>query len=316
MFRENAALLLFDHADRSGTGNSSHLLDELTTHAYRPFEADADPRPLPEPQAVDAGVDGAMDAIADMLADTRLEDDVPDVLWSLVNVFHRRAEWVGRQLDDNEQAQRRAQAEQDGSEIRSVELERLIALGLSSVERRNAFEYARDRAAEFFHVHTGSTWRPRSGSKVNRKALTAAMIDSRDFIAAKRRSETEIMLPPGSRVAFTGGADYQDVERIWTVLDKVKAKHSTMVLLHGGGQKGAELIASKWADTRKVPQIAFRPDWNRHKHAAPFKRNDAMLETLPIGVIAFPGNGINENLCDKARAMGIPVSKHPTAAGG
>ena len=314
MFRENASLPLFDHAERSGAIPSGSLLDELTTYAYRPFEADADPRPLPEPEVVDSGVDGAMHAIADMLADTRLEDDITDLLWCVVNVFHRRAEWVGRQLDDNEQAQRRGQTEQDGSEISSVELEKLIALGLSLVERRNAFEYARDRAADFFQVHTGSTWRPRSGSKVNRKALTSAIIDSRDYIAAKRRADTEVMLPPGPRVAFTGGADYQDVAQVWAVLDKVRAKHPAMVLLHGGGQKGAELIASKWADTRKVPQVAFKPDWNRHKNAAPFKRNDAMLEMLPIGVVAFPGNGINENFCDKARAMGIPVSRHTVSA--
>jgi hypothetical protein len=32
-----------------------------------------------------------------------------------------------------------------------------------------------------------------------------------------------------------------------------------------------------------------------------------MLETLPIGVIIFPGSGIVENLADKARKMGIPV---------
>ena len=53
------------------------------------------------------------------------------MLWSFVNIFHRRAEQVGRQLDDNEQRQRRSQAEQDGTEMRSVELERLIGLGLA-----------------------------------------------------------------------------------------------------------------------------------------------------------------------------------------
>jgi hypothetical protein len=41
---------------------------------------------------------------------------------------------------------------------------------------------------------------------------------------------------------------------------------------------------------RKVPQIAFKPDWTRHAEAAPFKRNDAML-ALPIGVMVFPGTG-------------------------
>jgi hypothetical protein len=33
----------------------------------------------------------------------------------------------------------------------------------------------------------------------------------------------------------------------------------------------------KWATNRKVPQIAFKPDWTKHAKAAPFKRNDAML---------------------------------------
>jgi hypothetical protein len=135
------------------------------------------------------------------------------------------------------------------------------------------------------------------------------MIDSRDFLNAKKLTETQVLLPPGPRVAFTGGADCNDHRRIWDALDKVRAKHSDMVLLHGAGPKGAERIAACWADNRKVPQVAFKPDWTRHKNAAPFKRNDAMLEALPIGVIVFPGSGIVENLADKARKMGIPVWK-------
>ncbi len=45
------------------------------------------------------------------------------------------------------------------------------------------------------------------------------------------------------------------------------------------------------------------------RKAAPFKRNDAMLEVLPIGVIVFPGTGIQDNLADKAKKLGIPVWK-------
>ena len=82
-----------------------------------------------------------------------------------------------------------------------------------------------------------------------------------------------------------------------------------MVLLHGGSPKGAELIAAKWASHRNVPQIAFKPGWTTHAKAAPFKRNDALLETLPIGVLHFPGAGIKDNLADKARKLGIPVWK-------
>lgn len=32
-----------------------------------------------------------------------------------------------------------------------------------------------------------------------------------------------------------------------------------------------------------------------------------MLAVIPIGVIIFPGTGIQENLADKARKLGIPV---------
>ena len=129
-----------------------------------------------------------------LFLDTRLEADLPDLLWSFVNLFHRKAERVGRDLDDNETAQRRSQAEQDGSEIRSVELERLIAQGLTLVERRNAFEFFRDHLAELYSTQTGSSWRPRSGSQVNHRALTAAMIDSRDFLNAKKLAETQVLL--------------------------------------------------------------------------------------------------------------------------
>jgi hypothetical protein len=170
-------------------------------------------------------------------------------------------------------------------------------------------EFFRDQAAEHFERHTGSAWRPRAGSMVNHRALTSAMIDSRDFIAAKRRTETEVLMPAGTKIAFTGGLEFNDHNAIWDRLDKVHAKHPDMVLLHGGSPRGADRIAACWADSRKVSQIAFKPDWTRHAKAAPFKRNDQMLDMMPIGVIVFPGSGISANLADKAKKLGILVWK-------
>ena len=79
-----------------------------------------------------------------------------------------------------------------------------------------------------------------------------------------------------------------------------------MVLLHGGAPRGAEKIAACWADNRKVTQIVFKPDWTRHAKAAPFKRNDQLLDAMPIGVVLFPGSGVTDNLADKAKVRGIP----------
>ena len=202
------------------------VLNELQLFGYRPFDDQPDPRPLPEGKLIAGAVADIFDAIVATLNDTRLEPDLPDLLWSTVNLFHRAAERINRQLDDNEQAQRNSQREQNGSEVRSVELERLTAEGITLIERRNCLELFRDQAIERFELHTGSSWRPRSGSLVNHRTLTAAMIDSRDFIAAKRRAESEIMLPAGPRVALTGGLDFNDHHLIWDRLDKVRAKHS------------------------------------------------------------------------------------------
>ncbi|MDE2075335.1 MAG: DUF2493 domain-containing protein [Alphaproteobacteria bacterium] len=289
---------------------TAHVLTELQLYGYRPFTDEPDPRPLPEGDAIAGAVADIFDALISTLSDTRLEPDLEGLLWSAVHLFHRATDRIERDLDANEQAQQKSQREQNGSEVKSVELERLTAEGITLIERRNAMELFRDEAALRFERHTGSPWRPRSGSLVNHRTLTAAMIDSRDFLAAKRRSETEPMLPPGPKIALTGGLDFDDYHLIWDRLDKVRAKHPDMVLLHGGSPRGAELIAAKWASNRKVPQIAFRPDWTRHAKAAPFKRNDAMLAVLPIGVLYFPGTGIQDNLADKARKLGIPVWKH------
>jgi len=286
---------------------TSHALEELSLYAYRPFSDEPDSRPLPQERLVRGAIADIFDALGASLIDTRLEPDLEDLLWATVNLFHRAADRVQRDLDVNEDSQKRSQREQDGSEVRSVELERLLAEGLTLIERRNAMEFMRDEAAEHFQSHTRSPWSPRSGSLVNHKALTAAMVDSRDFLNAKRRSETEPLLPAGARIAFTGGSDYNDHSRIWDALDKVLAKHPDMVLLHGGTPTGAEAIAAAWARSRKVTHLAFRPKWDRHRKAAPFKRNDELLEVMPIGVLAFPGTGINANLADKARKMGIPV---------
>lgn len=285
-------------------------LEEIALHGLPPHPDEPDHRPLPDGDTTTAALSEIFDLVEAIFADTRLEEDLEPTLWGTVNLFHWRISRLERLLDDNEDAQKRCQREQDGSEVQSVELERLIDQGQALIERRNAFEAMRDQAAELYEQRTGSAWRPHAGSLVSRRNLTAAVIDSRDFVNARKRAETAVHFPPGPRIAFTGGLDFQDVDRIWSILDKVHTKHPDMVLLHGGSKQGAELIAAKWADTRGVAQVVFKPDWKRHDKAAPFKRNDQLLDATPIGLVAFPGSGITDNLVDKARAQGIPVHRH------
>ena len=289
---------------------TARVIENLELYGYQPSGIEPDPRPLPDPDLVTGAISDLFDIVAGAFRDTALEPDLDELFWHLTDLFHKKAARVQRQLDGNEDRQKKSQDEQDGSEVRSVELERLIADGQALIERREAFEHIRDLAAERYEAETGSAWRPRAGSLVNHRHLTAAMIDSRDFLAARRRTDTELLLPKGPKIAFSGGADYADAKLIWSVLDKVLAKHADMVLIHGGTPKGAEKAAACWADHRKVTQIAFKPDWTADGKAAPFKRNDRMLEIVPAGVIVFPGSGITGNLADKAKRLGIPVLDH------
>ena len=84
------------------------------------------------------------------------------------------------------------------------------------------------------------------------------------------------MLPVGPKVALTGGTDFNDHRLIWGKLIQVRTKY---------------------------------PYRTNHAKAGPFKRNDAMLDVLPVGVLVFPGTGIQENLADKAKKLGIRVMK-------
>ncbi len=90
------------------------ILHELQLYGFRPFQDEPDPRPLPEGARVTGAIIDIFDALVSTLQDTRLEPDLEDLLWSTVNLFHRAADRIERELDDNEQAQRRSRDEQDG----------------------------------------------------------------------------------------------------------------------------------------------------------------------------------------------------------
>src|SRR5262245_8362355 len=78
---------------------TAHLLEELALYALRPYDDEADPRPLPEPAKLQGALADMFDAMVATLSDTRLEPDLHALLWSLVNVFHRRIDRIERDLD-------------------------------------------------------------------------------------------------------------------------------------------------------------------------------------------------------------------------
>ncbi len=238
----------------------------------------------------------------------QIADERESLLWGFVNLLDAQTRRLDREADRLMPELRDLQRAQDGTEIRSLELEMTTHRAQCLTDRRDAFETMRDQAAESYRETTGTVWRPRRGSHTSQTGkLTSAAIDARDFARARKDRKTEAHLPGGTLVAIAGGRD-ADPAAVIARLEQARAKYSDIVIVHGGGP-GVDRIAARWAETNGVHQIVCKPDWNRHGRAAPFRRNDQMLDLLPKGVIAFPGNGIVENLIDKARTLGIPVLK-------
>ena len=239
----------------------------------------------------------------------QLADERESLLWGFVNTLHAQVQRLDRAVDRLTPEMRDLERAQDGTEIKSRELELVTDRARNLGDRRDAFEQMRDTAADAYRAETGEQWRPRHGSHTSRTGhLTSAAIDARDFIRARKDRETRAHLPEGTLVAVAGGKTVTDPGAVFTRLDKVRAKYADMILVHGGGP-GVEKIAAQWAERNGVHQVVCKPDWDRHGRAAPFRRNDDLLNLLPKGLIAFPGNGITGNLIDKATKLGIPVQR-------
>ena len=285
------------------------ICDQAALFGATPGPDEIDNRFVWDADEAIAGIEQAVHTLIESVAPdgTQLADERESLLWGFVNMLHAQVERIDRTVDRIVRQMRDLERAQDGSEVKAVELERLTDRAHDLGRRRDAFEKMRDFAAEAYRVETGQIWRPRRGSHTSRTGkLTSAAIDARDFRRARKDRETNAHLPDGTLVAITGGKNVADADAVWTTLDRAREKYGDMVLLHGGGP-GYEKIAASWADARGVNQVVCRPDWNAHGKAAPFRRNDELLNLLPKGVIAFPGSGITGNLVDKARQLGIPV---------
>ena len=239
----------------------------------------------------------------------QLADERESLLWGFVNMLDAQVRRLDRSVDRLTPELRDLQKAQDGTEIKSRDLELVTDRARNLGDRRDAFERMRDAVAEQYRAATGEVWRPRHGSHASQTAaLTSAAIDARDFMRARKDRETRAHLPEGTLVAIAGGKDIADPAAVTARLDQAKAKCADIVLAHGGGP-GVERIAARWAERNGVHQVVCKPDWNALGRAAPFRRNEALLNLLPKGVIAFPGSGITDNLVDRARQLGIPVDR-------
>jgi hypothetical protein len=266
--------------------------------------------PIPDDQTTAGGIETAIAAMAEAFDGSALElFDLEPLLWGFVNLFHNRAERIARERRDVESDIRILLERQDGTEIASVELEDAQKRHTRTLEREDAFIAMREHAATLFEAETGRAWNQRHGSRSG-KGVTAAVIDARDQLRAAQTREAMERDPQGTKIIIAGDQTWSDADAVWSALDRARNRVGDMVLCHGGMTRGVDHIAALWARERGIPSITFAPDFNRHKQAAPFKRNDAMLAAKPRAVILFPSeSGIVKNLGQKAEQSRVSVWK-------
>ena len=302
---------IIDNIEHSEHSVTATVCENAQLYGATPERGEFDPREVWDEDDATCAVSEAFRILAEGVGPDgfQMADERESLLWGFVNTFDAQVRRLDRSVDRLAPELRDLQTSQDGSEIKSRELELVTDRAQNLGDRRDAFEQMRDAAATAYRAETGDTWRPRRGSNVSQTGhLTSSAIDARDFMRARKDRETRAHLPEGTLVAIAGGKQVTDANAVINRLDKAKAKYADIILVHGGGP-GVERIAAQWAERNGVHQVVCKPDWNAHGRAAPFRRNDELLNLLPKGVIAFPGSGITDNLVDKAVKLGIPVMR-------
>lgn len=118
------------------------------------------------------------------------------------------------------------------------------------------------------------------------------------------------------KILVCGGRKFCDAAIAFDFLNRANAYFNRTLgegitlIIHGAAQ-GADSLAGQWADANGIHSAAVKalwklPDGTTDKRAG-IKRNLAMLQLRPDGVIAFPGGRGTAHMSRAAMAAGVPV---------
>jgi hypothetical protein len=263
-----------------------------------------DPRPHPTEAALVQLGRALMGELLDLTADTALEEVQPVLAESLIGAFHSAAGRIEREADRARDRVRQLEADFDGTEMADDELQASTARCRAADVAQAAAELVRDAAAEAYTVATGEVWTAWRGSRRGGR-LTAAQLEARQAIRAvqaRRRADAE---PGGAVVAFRAAPQADtaaDAGRIFDALNWALDQWPDMALATTGA-KGAEKLAIRWAQQKRVRLVLARADFDRHGKAAPFRANDELMALEPVCCLTL-ALSLDEARAQAGRAFG------------
>lgn len=104
-----------------------------------------------------------------------------------------------------------------------------------------------------------------------------------------------------------GGRDYQDVQKVFSVLDAIHKKREITKIAQGLCPTGADAHAVSWANSRNVACIGFLANWREFGRKAGPMRNQQMVDYGIDGLVAFPGGRGTADMVGRAKAAGVTV---------
>lgn len=169
-------------------------------------------------------------------------------------------------------------------------------------------EHIRASLAEVYREETGEQWRPAASfSPRPDPTITGASAEATRAVEARREKQHLAHDLEGTPIAVTGGKDGPARDVVFATMDRILDKYPDAVLLHGNAP-GIQQIVGEWATERNRPQITYQPDRRgRSQSTAIVRRDKAILDANPVGVVDFSPPDEPTALSAMARKRGFRV---------
>ncbi len=104
------------------------------------------------------------------------------------------------------------------------------------------------------------------------------------------------------KVIVTGGRDYSDKERVFSILDHFNPE----IIIHGDCS-GADHYAKEWAKINKKKEIKYPYLSQYGKAGGPIRNKQMCSEHTDAVLIAFPGGKGTANCKNEAKTLGLKI---------
>lgn len=113
------------------------------------------------------------------------------------------------------------------------------------------------------------------------------------------------------RILITCSRSWSEWSTVRRVLGEIHDRYPDAILVHGDAPQGDRQVAAIWQSMGGATE-PHPADWKRHKRAAGFRRNAAMVESSPAMTLAFirDSSAGASHTADLSEGAGIPTVRY------